>query len=61
MDDKEYYEKIKKINSNNLYKKINKNKSKKWKDFKDSENLNLGESKKIEGKSINFEDSKNDK
>tara|TARA_B110000438_G_scaffold139087_1_gene134376 strand:+ start:647 stop:790 length:144 start_codon:yes stop_codon:yes gene_type:complete len=46
MDDKEYYEKIKKINSNNLYKKINKNKSKKWKNFKDSENLNLGESKK---------------
>jgi len=61
MDDKEYYEKIKKINSNNLYKKISKNKSKKWKDFKDSENLNLGEPKKIEGESNNFEDSKNDK
>jgi|TARA_B110001454_G_scaffold113205_1_gene106135 hypothetical protein len=61
MDDKEYYEKIKKINRNNLYKKISKNKSEKWKDFKDSEKLNLVESKKIEGESINFDESKNDK
>tara|TARA_B110000263_G_scaffold249409_1_gene266918 strand:+ start:2390 stop:2575 length:186 start_codon:yes stop_codon:yes gene_type:complete len=61
MDDKEYYEKIKKINRNNLYKKISKNKSEKWKDFKDSEKLNLVESKKNEGESINFDESKNDK
>ena len=33
MDDKEYYEKIKKVNKENLYKKINKNKSDKWKNF----------------------------
>jgi len=34
MDDEEYYKKIKKINRNNLYKQINKNKSAKWKEFK---------------------------
>ena len=33
MDDKEYYEKIKKVNKENLYKKINKNKSDKLKNF----------------------------
>ena len=40
MDDKEYYEKIKKVNKDNLYRKINKNKSDKWKDFEVTGKLN---------------------
>ena len=40
MDDKEYYEKIKKVNKDNLYREINKNKSDKWKDFEVTGKLN---------------------
>ena len=40
MDDKEYYEKIKKVNKDNLYKKINKNKSDKWKNFEVTGKMN---------------------
>ena len=39
MDDQEYYKKIKKINKENLYKKIRKNKSEKWEKNKNSEIL----------------------
>jgi len=59
MDDKEYYEKINKINKDNLYKKISKSKSDKWKGFKESEKLNSVESKKVEEKSKNFDESQN--
>ena len=40
MYDKEYYEKIKKVNKDNLYREINKNKSDKWKDFEVTGKLN---------------------
>jgi len=40
MDDKEYYEKIKKVNKDNLYKKINKNKSDKWENFEVTGKMN---------------------
>lgn len=40
MDDKEYYKKIKKVNKENLYKKINKSKSDKWKNFEVTGKLN---------------------
>ncbi|MED5283431.1 MAG: hypothetical protein VX552_00940 [Chloroflexota bacterium] len=39
MDDQEYYKKIKKINKENLYKQIRKNKSEKWEKNKNSEIL----------------------
>ena len=40
MDDKEYYVKIKKVNKDNLYKKINKNKSDIWKNFEVTGKMN---------------------
>jgi len=50
MDDKEYYEIIKKINKNILYNKISKNKSEKWKDSKKLNSIIL---KKNENESKN--------
>ena len=39
MDDEEYYKKIKKINKENLYKQIRKNKSEKWENFEKTRRL----------------------
>jgi|TARA_B100001250_G_scaffold22606_2_gene19013 hypothetical protein len=48
MDDEEYYKKIKKINRNNLYKQINKNKSDKWKTSDITEKLDEDKKTKID-------------
>lgn len=51
MDDEEYYKKIRKINRENLYKQINKNKSDKWKNFEVTGRLEVNEKKHEKDKS----------
>jgi hypothetical protein len=51
MDDEEYYKKIRKINRENLYKQINKNKSDKWENFEITGRLEDNEKKHEKDKS----------